>query len=115
MRANDTDVIVIDEYVSAVPLAPVRPTRIPLWPSRSIGLLATVLLHLLVAAPVVLGFAAHKSRPKTPDGMGSVAFASQGEQVESMILLDLSAMYPNDDQDFEKPDIDVEGILLEEM
>jgi hypothetical protein len=78
-------------------------------------LLATVLLHFLIAAPMVLGYAAHKSKSETPDGLGSVAFASQGEQVESMILLDLSALYASEEQDFEKPDIEAEGILLEEL
>jgi hypothetical protein len=115
MRASDVDVIVIDEHVPAAPVAALRRTRTPLWPSRSIGLLATVLLHLLIAAPMVLGYSAHKSKPQTPDGIGSVAFASEGEQVESMILLDLSTLYASEEQDFEKPDIDAEGILLEEL
>jgi hypothetical protein len=115
MGVRDTDVIVIGEHAPASLAASARPAQIPLWPSRSIGLFATVLLHLFIAAPVVLGFAAHKSRPKTPDGVGSVAFASQGEQVESMILLDLSAFYASEEQDLKKPDMDAEGILLEEL
>jgi hypothetical protein len=116
MNSTDTDVIVIGEYEPpAAPAAPAQPTRIRLWPSRSIGVLATVLIHFLIAAPMVLGYAAHKTHPKTPDGIGSVAWASQGEESESMILLDLSALYAAEQEDLEKPDIKAEGILLEEL
>jgi hypothetical protein len=76
---------------------------------------ATVLVHLLISAPLVLGYAAHKSKPKTPDGIGSVAWSSQGERAEAMILLDLSQLSASEEQDLEKPDIDAEGIVLEEL
>lgn len=115
MGAPDRDVIVIDEYSPPATAAPSRPTRIPLWPSRSIGVFATVLVHLLISAPLVLGYAAHKSKPKTPDGIGSVAWASKGERAEAMILLDLSQLSASEEQDLEKPDIDAEGIVLEEL
>jgi hypothetical protein len=57
---------------------------------RLVGVLATIGLHLLVSSPLLLGTAAHKARPI--EGLGSVAWASQGTQQESMILLDLSAL-----------------------
>ena len=115
MRASESDVIVIDEYVPPTTALPANPTRIPKWPSRAVGVLATVALHLLISAPLVLGYAAHRNKPKTPDGMGSAAYQSRGEQVEAMILLDLSALYASEQDDLEKPEIDAEGILLEDL
>jgi hypothetical protein len=115
MKLSDRDVIVIEEFVSAPAAAAPDHGPIRRWRSQAIGGLATVILHLLVAAPMVLGFSAHKSRPQTPDGVGSTAWASQGERVESMILIDLSALYASEHQDFEKLDIEAEGIQLEDL
>ena len=87
----DPIVIVIGEEDEIPIVTDARARRVSRWSSRTIGIAATVLFHLLVSAPLILGAAAHKKRP-SPDGIGSTPWASQGEQSESMILLDLSAM-----------------------
>lgn len=74
-----------------------RPDRsLPRWPSRTGGVVLTALVHLLISSPFVLGTAAHKQRT-SPDGTGSTAWASRGEQNEAMLLLDLSAMASNEE------------------
>jgi hypothetical protein len=111
MRTHEQVVIVIGE--EGLPEAPLEPTRpAPRWISRSLGISATVLVHLLLTAPLVLGVAAHKTR--TPEGVGSVAWASQGEQEERMILLDLSAMSASQ-PDTPLPRIAAEGIRPDEF
>jgi hypothetical protein len=90
MPESPPEVIVIDALEPA-PLKrlPKKP-RVLRWPARSIGIAATVLVHMLLCWPLVLGTAAHKK--KTPEGMGTTAWASQGEEVESMVLIDLSSL-----------------------
>ena len=88
--------------------------RAPRWPVRSVGVAATILVHLLLTAPMMLGYAAHSSRTPPHDGPGSVNWASQGEQNESMILLDLSSTQIDTADTFVQPRIDSPGIKLEE-
>jgi hypothetical protein len=83
--------------------------------SRAIGVVATVLFHLLISSPLLLGMAAHKTRPPTPDGPGSVAWVSQGSQIEPMVLLDLSALSLTTQDDLLEPQIASEGIDLEDL
>jgi hypothetical protein len=78
--------------------------------SSFLGIAATALVHLLFAVPLVLGVAEHKKR--TPESDGTVASASQGEAIESMILLDLSAISSNDEEN-PLPPIESEGIAPE--
>jgi hypothetical protein len=113
MRPLDPIVIVVGEKEALAVSRPLAPP-VSRWVSRSVGGAATVLLHLLISAPLVLGVAPHKSKLRTPDGPGSVAWASRGEQHESMILLDLSAMSPSS-PDETKPDIQSEGITPDEL
>ena len=82
-----------------------RPSRAML---RVMGVLATVGLHLLISSPLLLGTAAHKARPV--EGIGSVAWASQGEQQESMILLDLSALSASSSDERSTPENMSEGL-----
>jgi hypothetical protein len=89
MRALEPSVVIVgDEEESPWPRHPTR--RPSLAQCRVVGVLATVVVHLLLSSPVLLGTAAHKTPPI--DGLGSVAWASQGSERESMILLDLSAL-----------------------
>jgi hypothetical protein len=85
------------------------------WPARSLGAAATVLVHMLISAPLVLGYDAHKPRERPDQGAGSVAWASRGEQSEAMILLDLSALTQLSKADSPSPQIDAEGITPDEM
>jgi hypothetical protein len=90
MHGSEPAAIIISEE----DLAPMRPRYRPAspWPARSLGAVVTVVVHMLLSAPLVLGDDAHKRRDRTNEGAGSVAWASQGEQAESMLLLDLSAL-----------------------
>jgi hypothetical protein len=63
-----------------------------------IGVALTGLVHMLFVSPFILGVAAHKTRP-SPDGIGITAWASQGEQYESMMLIDLSALESDSELD----------------
>jgi hypothetical protein len=111
MRERDIEVIVLsDEPV----ITHYAFRRAPRWPVRSAGLAATILVHLLLTAPMVLGYAAHNRRAPPHDGPGSVNWASQGEQNESMILLDLSSTQIDTAETFVEPRIDSPGIKLEE-
>lgn len=74
-----------------------RKRRVPRWPARSIGLAATVAIHISLCSPLILGGAAQKKQ--TRDGIGITAWASQGEHVEAMVLLDLSSMSTDSDMD----------------
>jgi len=114
MRSTHPVVIVISEEE---PLRPVRYSFRPAarWPIRTVGIAATVLVHLLISAPLVLGVAAHKSRQPSQTGPGSVEFSARGERVESMILLDLSALDLRSAQGAAEPQIDSEGIELKEL
>jgi hypothetical protein len=80
--------------------------------SRTLCVGATVLVHLLLATPMVLGVAEHRKR--TPDGDGTFAAASQGEQYERMILLDLSTVSASDAHTA-LPSIDSDGIAPDEF
>jgi hypothetical protein len=114
MRVAESVVVVTDEG---------QPTSISIPPkkrnssllSRAIGVVATMLFHLLISSPLLLGKAADKRRPPMPDGPGSVAWASQGSQVEPMVLLDLSALSLSTQNDPFEPQITSEGIELEDL
>jgi hypothetical protein len=100
--------------LSTLEWTPVRPTpglNRSLWSTRVLGIVATVILHLMFAMPLVLGVAEKKKH--TPESDGTVAAASRGEQYESMILLDLSALSPSEADP--SPPIDSEGITPEEL
>jgi len=111
MRGQDIEVIVLSEE-PAMPRYRFRAAS--RWPMRSAGIAATVIVHLLLTAPMVLGYAAHKSRTPPHDGPGSVNWASKGEQNESMILLDLSTSQIDTAETFIEPRIKSPGIKLEE-
>jgi len=116
MREIEPVVIIIEEQGAAPVRARsrvVEPRRLPRWPSRTIGVTLTVIVHLLISTPFVLGTAAHKRRP-SPDGSGSTTWASPGEQSESMILLDLSALSAHDDSDMPRS-TPSESALVEEL
>jgi hypothetical protein len=89
MRVIEPIVVVVGEEVTP-PSRRYRKRRTSRALPRVAGVLATVGIHLLISAPLLLGNAAHKARPI--EGLGSVAWASQGKKQESMILLDLSAL-----------------------
>src|SRR5690242_14822095 len=116
MREIEPVVIIIEEQ-DAVPVRArtraVEPRRLPRWPARTIGVTFTVLVHLLISTPFVLGTAAHKRRP-SPDGSGTTAWASQGEQSESMMLLDLSALSAREDTEAPRS-APTESALVEEL
>lgn len=114
MRKPEAVVIVVGEEQPCVILNP-RKKRVSSPLSRVIGLAATVLFHLLISSPLLLGMAAHKTRQATQDGPGSVAWASQGSQIESMVLLDLSALSSSTHDDPFEPQITSEGIDLEDL
>jgi hypothetical protein len=101
------DAYVITEQSIAASFVPARR-----WIPRSLGFAATVVVHLLLVTPMVLGVAEHKRR--TPDGDGTVASASYGEQYERMILLDLAAIAASE-ADTPAPSIDSEGIAPDEI
>jgi hypothetical protein len=111
MPASGTVIVISEEYIAPVVPRYRRPAR---WPGRSVAIAATVLIHLLVSAPLIVGTPAHNKRSKDPQSNGSVEFSSQGEDVQPMILLDLSAISTDDHSDELVPDIDAEGILLKE-
>src|SRR5688500_12909563 len=113
MRECESVVIVITDE-EAVPMRPRYRPASP-WPARSLGAVVTVVVHMLMSAPLVLGYDAHKRRDRADQGAGSVAWASQGEQAESMLLLDLSALTQTSKADTPDPQIDAEGITPEEM
>ena len=110
MRTMEPVVIVEGQEECAALLQPTRSA--PRWTRRSIGVGATVLVHFMLAMPMVLGVAAHRNR--TPDGPGSVAWASRGERSESMVLLDLSSTATTD-FDAATPQISATGINPEEF
>jgi hypothetical protein len=70
---------------------------------------------MLISTPLVLGYDAHKLRDRADQGAGSVAWASQGEQAEAMLLLDLSALTQTSKADTPDPRIDAEGITPDEV
>ncbi len=114
MRGIEPEVILIEEDPApAVARAP--PARFSRLTSQAVGATATLLFHFLVTAPLLLGVSAHKARPRHPVGPGSVAWASQGSQYESMILLDLSALSAEQHSDQDAPDIKTDGIEIEEL
>jgi hypothetical protein len=113
MREREPTVIIITEEDAAPLRARYRPAS-P-WPARTLGTVVTVIVHMLISAPMVLGYDAHKPRDRESQGAGSVAFASRGEQAESMILLDLSAITQTTKADTPSPRIDAEGITPDEM
>jgi hypothetical protein len=89
-----------------------RTTR---WSAHAAGATVSIVFHLLLSAPMILGFAAHKTRSPPHDGPGSVSWSSRGEQSQSMVLLDLSgltASTPNEEFDLQ---IDAEGIEFDEQ
>lgn len=94
------DIIVIAEYKP--PLLPNcsrrRRSTAGRWPSRVAGITATILLHILITSPLVLGAGAQNSRHAVTDGISTTSWASRGEQTESMILLDLSAIASSDSE-----------------
>lgn len=109
MRQPDLVIDVGNARQHEIPSAPLKKVS---WLSRSVGVVATILIHLLLSTPVLLGIAAHESR--APDGLGSVTWASRGEQPEAMMLLDLSTMAL---QEFDTPApmIDAQGIVFEDL
>src|SRR5262245_56916116 len=111
MDRTDPVVIVISEEEE--PRAPrylFRPAA--RWPARTAGISVTVLIHLLISAPLLLGFAAHKKPSQPQDGPGSVECSSRGERYESMILLDLSALDQSSAEELDPPQFDTEGLQL---
>ncbi len=111
MRDSEPIVYVIEP--DPVPAMPGPKVPVSRWPARVVGVSVTVLLHLFLTIPMVLGMAAHKVKPPTQDGLGTVNFASKGDESEAMILLDLSAMAANA-PDTPAPDIKTDGIIPDE-
>ena len=112
MRASEPIVIIVGD--EDVPASPHHQKRRPSRATpRVLGVLATVGLHLLISSPLLLGTAAHKAKPI--DGIGSVAWASQGELQESMILLDLSALSTTSIEERSTPENMSEGIDLQDF
>jgi hypothetical protein len=115
MRRLDPEVVVVDDDDASRRL-PARKRKIhPGLSSQAAGLIATILFHLAITSPLLLGIAAHKTRHRPADGPSLVAWASEGEQRESMILLDLSAVSANAFDQRQPPDIKTEGIELQDM
>lgn len=79
----------------------------PHWSSRVLAVVVTLLVHLILATPLVLGTAEHRKR--TADGVGTTAYASRGDLVESMVLLDLSALSASESES-PAPPLASEGI-----
>src|SRR5687768_14073583 len=89
MRVIEPLVIVVGE-IDTPPSQSHRRRRPSRTLPRVLGVLATVGVDLLFSSPLLLGTAAHTAQPV--EALGSVAWASQSKQQESMILLDLSAL-----------------------
>lgn len=106
-------IVVEEQQLPAVSRRRKPPARS--WLSNSIGVLGAAIVHILFTAPLLLGVGAHKSKPRTAEGPGSVAWASQGEQFESMILLDLAAITTSSASDVPEPFIETEGITPDEL
>jgi hypothetical protein len=113
MREREPTVIVITEEEAAPMRARYRPAS-P-WPARALGAVVTAVVHMLLSAPFVLGYGAHQVRQRPADGPGSVAWASQGEQAESMMLLDLSSISKSPVEETPTPAIDAVGITPDEL
>ena len=114
MRPLNRTVIIVSDMPEDDSIIPrFRPA--PKWPPRAVGLAVTLLVHLLLGAPLLLGTAAHKIQRRTPDGPGSVEFAAQGEHEESMVLIDLSALSASSQKDESQPEIKSEGIQPEKF
>jgi hypothetical protein len=112
---NPTELVIVLSEEQAAPLVRYRFRPAARWPVRTSGIAATVLLHLLFSAPLILGVAAHKARSQPQVGPGSVEWASRGEPYESMILLDLSAMTLSAKEELLEPEIDSKGITSEDL
>jgi hypothetical protein len=113
MRPYEPEVTILDEFDR--PAATQRKRALPLrWGSPAVGLVATILLHLLACAPLLLGFAAHRAPPRPDAAPGSLAWNSDGNRRESMMLLDLSALAA-DELEQDAPDLKTEGIELDKL
>lgn len=122
MLVGKPDISVIGEYTP--PLVPHRPRRkrspSVRWPSRVAGIAATVLLHMLITSSLMFGGGAQQKRQTVIDGTPTASWSSRGEQTESMILLDLSAIDSSDSDDSQAPSSaeelaisdDVSGLVL---
>lgn len=108
MRTMEPVVIVEAEEEIAASLQPRQVA--PRWMPRAFGIGATALVHLMLGMPMLLGVAAHRNR--TPDGPGSVAWASRGERPDTMVLLDLSAVATTE-LETPSPQISAAGIAPE--
>jgi hypothetical protein len=114
MRRLEPLVVIVEEADGTV--APWRRrARLRELSSPAVGLAATVLFHLLVCAPLILGYSAQKNRPRPDETPGSVAWNSEGSERESMVLLDLSALANSELDAGDVPDLQTEGIELEKL
>jgi hypothetical protein len=114
MRRDEPLVILLDEP-NRLFGARRQPAGFSRLSSPAVGLTATVFFHLLVSAPLILGFSARKVPPRPDQAPGSVAWSSEGNQRESMVLLDLSALTASEFDAATIPDMKSEGIEIEEL
>jgi hypothetical protein len=105
MNDDNPRIIVIGEYTPPLRLDHKQRKRPPVgrWPSRVASISGTVLLHVLITSPLILGVGAQKKRYTAADETWTTSWASRGEPSESMILLDLSAMASSDSNDSPAP------------
>jgi len=77
------------DEVLPIPITKPRRER-QFWPPGSIGLIGTLVFHLLVLQSVLLGARAHKVRPPV-QGTGATLIKSASDPAEALILIDLPA------------------------
>lgn len=70
------------------PIAQSRPQR-RFWPPGAIGLIGTLVVHLLVVQSVLLGTRAHKVRPPEVQGPGATLIKAASDPAEALILIEL--------------------------
>jgi hypothetical protein len=70
------------------PIAESAPQR-RFWPPGAIGLVGTLVFHLLAVQSVLLGSRAHKVRPPEVQGPGATLMKSASEPAEALILIEI--------------------------
>jgi hypothetical protein len=70
------------------PIAQSRPQR-RFWPPGAIGLVGTLVFHLLVVQSVLLGSRTHKVRPPEEQGPGATLVKSASDPAEALILIEM--------------------------
>jgi hypothetical protein len=83
-----------EQRARAHALALVRRQRIP-WAAGSLGVLASIGIHVLLLEVVMMGYGSHIDRPRHKDGIGASAMPSEEEPRATLIFIDEPGIDPS--------------------